>query len=70
MKYCKYCNSQMMAEYQTNSHNSHRYKAHYTCTKCGALCDGEYFDKGKYKETISEKWWKSGEDTEGFFSKE
>lgn len=47
----------MLSEYQTNSHNSHRYKGFYTCPKCGALCDEDVTEKGQNSITHSEKWY-------------
>lgn len=57
MKLCKYCNSEMLGEHETNRHNSHRYKGFFTCPKCHAVCDGEYLDSKLGMQILNEKWW-------------
>lgn len=57
MKLCKYCGSEMLGEYTTNSRNSRRYTAFYNCTKCKAVCEGEYIDNKQYSEMLSERWF-------------
>lgn len=57
MKSCKYCGNKMLGEFETNAKNSHRFKAFYSCLKCQAVCDGEYIESKKEKQTISERWW-------------
>lgn len=57
MKLCRYCNSEMMEEYETNQQNSHRYKGFFTCTNCHAFCDGEYLDSKLGTQTLRERWW-------------
>lgn len=56
MKICKYCNSEMLSEHQTNSHDSRRYKAFFVCPKCHAVCDGEYVQESKGTSVINEEW--------------
>lgn len=57
MMFCRYCGNEMFGEFETNAQNTHRYKAFYNCTKCKAVCDGEYVENKSGKKTISEKWW-------------
>lgn len=56
MKFCRYCGSEMLGEFETNSQNSQKFKAFYNCPKCGSFCDGEYWESKKEKRTINEKW--------------
>ena len=57
MKFCKYCNSIMQSEYETNSQGHHRYKEFHTCPNCEALCDEEVIEYKKGKRTLSEQWF-------------
>lgn len=57
MKFCKFCNTIMVSEHQTNIHDSHRYKSFHTCPKCGAMCDEDTTKKGNNVITHSEKWY-------------
>lgn len=62
MMLCKYCQVEMMSEYETNPHNSRRYKAFFVCPQCKSVCDGEYEDTKMGKRTFFEKWWNPEED--------
>lgn len=57
MKFCKYCNNEMFGEFETNSKNSHRYKAFYNCQNCKAVCEGEYIKTNDCTKIITERWW-------------
>lgn len=57
MKFCRYCGSEMLGEFETNSQNSQKFKAFYICPKCHSTCDGEYSESKKEERTINEKWW-------------
>ena len=57
MKLCKYCNSVMMSEYETKSHNSYRRKGFHTCPKCKAVCDDDITQKKNDVIVHSERWF-------------
>ena len=57
MKLCKYCNSVMMSEYETKTHNSYRRKGFHTCPKCKAVCDDDITQKKNDVIVQSERWF-------------
>ncbi len=65
MKYCKYCNSLMVGEYETKSNNS--YFEFHVCHKCHAVYECTTVKKGrgreKYEVHENERWFnpKTGE---------
>lgn len=57
MKICKYCHSEMMSEYETNSQNHRRYKGFHICPKCKAVYE-EDVTKNKNEYIIhSQRWY-------------
>ncbi len=57
MKFCKYCNSVMESEYESNRYDNHRYKGFHTCPKCGALCDDDVTERGQNQIVHMERWF-------------
>ena len=56
MEICKYCNSQMIGEYETLTSSNH-YKFFFTCPKCGAVFEGERKNKGPEIILIKSRWF-------------
>ena len=57
MMTCKFCNSEMSVESETNAQNHRQYKAFYTCPYCSAMYEGEFIQSKNGAKTISERWW-------------
>ncbi len=54
----------MQSEYQTNPHNTRRYKGFHTCPKCGALCDDDVTERGQNRIIHMERWFSPEGETE------
>ena len=53
---CKYCQTVMIPEYETNPHNSHRRKGFFTCPQCRAIYEDDVEERGKYVKVFSRFW--------------
>lgn len=57
MKICKYCNTTMISDYETDRRNAHKYKGFHTCPNCRAVCEETVTDNKSERITHEEKWW-------------
>ena len=56
MQICKYCNTQMMGEYETLS-NSRHFRFFYSCPNCKAIYEGERKEKGAEIVISKSRWY-------------
>ena len=57
MKACRYCHAIMQSEYETNAHDTHRYKGFQHWLKCGAICDEDVTEKRGTRTVHMERWF-------------
>ena len=57
MKICKYCNSVMISEYETNRNDSHRFFGFHVCPKCRAVFEEDVTEKNSKRIIHMERWF-------------
>ena len=57
MKLCKYCQSVMRSDYETNPRNNRRRKGFHVCPKCKAVCDDDVTEKKNEIIVHYERWY-------------
>lgn len=57
MKLCKYCQTSMQGECETNPHNTRRFTGFYVCPACKAICEEDVEQREQSVRRRFERWW-------------